>query len=72
MKYLISLENYFPIIIDKLTYAGNKKNISQINEDCFDLVEGDICDEQLILIFLKIIRLMVFFILPQKVMLTGQ
>ena len=48
VKYLISLENYFPIIVDKLTYAGNKNNISQINEDRFHLVEGDICDEQLI------------------------
>ena len=47
-KYLISLENYFPIIVDKLTYAGNKSNISQINEERFHLVEGDICDEQLI------------------------
>ncbi len=49
VKYLISLKNYFPIIIDKLTYAGSKKNLNKINEKSFELIEGDICDEQLIL-----------------------
>ena len=48
VKYLISLQNYFPIIIDKLTYAGNKDNLSQISEDCYELIEGDICDERLL------------------------
>ncbi len=48
VKYLISLENYFPIIIDKLTYAGDKYNLSQISENCYELIEGDICNEQLL------------------------
>ena len=48
VKYLISLGNYFPIIVDKFTYAGSKENINQINEECFELVEGDICDELLL------------------------
>ena len=48
VKYLISLQNYFPIIIDKLTYAGNKHNLNQISEDCYELIEGDICDEHLL------------------------
>ena len=53
VKYLISLGNYFPIIVDKFTYAGSKENINQINEECFELVEGDICDEQLLLHLFK-------------------
>mgnify|MGYP001242290946 CR=1 FL=1 len=48
VKHLASLENYFPIILDKLTYAGNKDNLSQISDNCFELIEGDICDEQLL------------------------
>ena len=53
VKHLISLENYFPIIIDKLTYAGSKENINQISEERFEFVEGDICDEQLLLNLFK-------------------
>ena len=49
VKYLISLKCYFPIILDKLTYAGSKENINQISEESFELVEADICDEQLLL-----------------------
>ena len=48
VKYLISLKCYFPIILDKLTYAGSKENINQISGERFELVEGDICDEQLL------------------------
>ena len=55
VKYLISLENYFPIIIDKLTYAGSKENINQISEERFEFVEGDICDEQLLLKLFKLL-----------------
>jgi len=53
VKYLISLKCYFPIILDKLTYAGSKENINQINEESFELVEGDICDEELLLNLFK-------------------
>ena len=42
-----------PIIIDKLTYAGSKENINQISEERFEFVEGDICDEQLLLNLFK-------------------
>ena len=48
VKYLISLKNYFPIILDKLTYAGSKNNINQIDEQYFEFIEGDICDEELV------------------------
>ena len=53
VKYLISLKCYFPIILDKLTYAGSKENINQIGEESFDIVEADICDEQLLLNLFK-------------------
>ena len=53
VRYLISLKCYFPIILDKLTYAGSKENINQISEERFELVEGDICDEQLLLNLFK-------------------
>ena len=53
VKYLISLKCYFPIILDKLTYAGSKENINQISEESFELVKGDVCDEQLLLSLFK-------------------
>ena len=48
VKYLISLENYFPIIVDKLTYAGSIENLKHIDTELFQFIEGDICDEQLL------------------------
>tara|TARA_B100000073_G_scaffold253827_1_gene213841 strand:+ start:8582 stop:9625 length:1044 start_codon:yes stop_codon:yes gene_type:complete len=48
VKHLISKKNYYPIIIDKLTYAGNLDNLSQISKKCFEFIEGDICDEKLV------------------------
>tara|TARA_Y100000816_G_scaffold261301_1_gene218186 strand:- start:202 stop:1245 length:1044 start_codon:yes stop_codon:yes gene_type:complete len=53
VKYIISLKCYFPIILDKLTYAGSKENINQISEESFELVKGDVCDEQLLLSLFK-------------------
>ena len=48
VKHLISLKNYFPIIIDKITYAGNKNNIIHVNKNHYDFIEGDICDEDVV------------------------
>ena len=37
------------VVLDALTYAGNKANLSAIwNSDGFDFVEGSICDESLL------------------------
>jgi len=37
------------IILDKLTYAGNLENLSQVrNKPKFEFVKGDICDEKLV------------------------
>lgn len=35
-------------VLDKLTYAGNKKNIAGLPEDRVELVVGDICDKELL------------------------
>ena len=53
VKYLISFNKYYPIIIDKLTYAGNKDNLNTINKDHYELIEGDICDENFLYKFFK-------------------
>ena len=48
VKHLISLKNYFPIVLDKLTYASSVESLSHINKKRFDFIEGDICDETLV------------------------
>ena len=48
VRYLISLNKYFPVIVDKLTYAGTKDNLDQINEKCYQFIKADICDERLL------------------------
>ena len=35
-------------VLDKLTYAGNPKNIEGLPEGSVDLVVGDVCDEKLL------------------------
>ena len=35
-------------VLDKLTYAGNKENITGLPEDRVELVVGDICDKKLL------------------------
>src|SRR5581483_11194512 len=34
--------------LDKLTYAGNIKNLEGLDESRYKFIEGDICDEQTI------------------------
>lgn len=36
------------IVLDKLTYAGNKKNIDGLSKNKVELVVGDICDSELV------------------------
>ena len=35
-------------VLDKLTYAGNRANLSGLPEDRFELVVGDIADVELV------------------------
>jgi dTDP-glucose 4,6-dehydratase len=36
--------DYSVTVLDKLTYAGNRKNLEGLPQDRFRFVEGDICD----------------------------
>lgn len=36
------------VVLDKLTYAGNPRNIADLPADCIQLVVGDICDAPLV------------------------
>jgi dTDP-glucose 4,6-dehydratase len=36
------------IVLDKLTYAGKKENLTWIGQDKYKLIIGDICDESLV------------------------
>ncbi len=40
--------NYFPVILDSLTYAGNKNNLSDLDNKSYIFVKGDICDISLL------------------------
>ena len=48
VKYLILCKNYFPVILDKLTYAGNITNLDKIDMKKYVLIEGDISDLELV------------------------
>ena len=48
VKMLRKNEDVFPVILDKLTYAGNISNLNQIDENKYDFFEGDICDEAIV------------------------
>ena len=40
--------NYFPVILDSLTYAGNKNNLNSLDNNSFAFIKGDICDNTLL------------------------
>lgn len=47
VKYMLRMHNYRIINYDKLTYAGNLENLTDIeNEPNYVFVKGDICDEK--------------------------
>jgi dTDP-glucose 4,6-dehydratase len=48
VKMLTKKEDVFPVILDKLTYAGNISNLNQIDENKYAFFEGDICDEAIV------------------------
>jgi len=48
VEYLTKKKNIHPIILDKLTYAGNVDNLSQIDESNFTFIKGDICEDKLL------------------------
>ena len=50
VRYILSNEKECRIVnLDKLTYAGNPKNLSDVdNDDRYIFVHGDICDEKVV------------------------
>ncbi len=40
--------DYLITVLDKLTYAGNLKNIEGLSSDRVNFIEGDICDQNLV------------------------
>ena len=40
--------DYLPIILDSLTYAGNKNNLNKIDSDDYEFIKGNICDKALV------------------------
>jgi dTDP-glucose 4,6-dehydratase len=41
-------EDDYVVVLDKLTYAGRRENLSDLPEDRFELVEGDIADRDVV------------------------
>ena len=37
------------IVLDKLTYSGNKQNLTDLDSSSYEFVQGDICDTDLVL-----------------------
>jgi len=49
VKSLLATDTgYYPIILDSLTYAGNKNNLDNLHNDSYAFIEGDICDKTLV------------------------
>ena len=49
IRYLVEKDEPVHIVnLDKLTYAGNKQNLNDIPDTVHTLVEGDICDPNLV------------------------
>ena len=45
---LIKSEDLSPVILDKLTYAGNLSNLGKLKQSDYTFIKGDICDEKLV------------------------
>ena len=45
---LIRSSDFFPVILDKLTYAGNLNNLSEVKQSDYIFIKGDICDKKLV------------------------
>lgn len=48
VHHLIEHTDHQVVVLDKLTYAGNPASLSGLPADRFELVEGDICDRDLV------------------------
>ena len=49
IRYLVEKDEPVHIVnLDKLTYAGNTQNLNDITDSVYTLIEGDICDPNLV------------------------
>lgn len=48
VRLVHGLQRYQIVVLDKLTYAGNRATISEVLDDNCHFIEGDICDVQLV------------------------
>ena len=48
VEHITKKKNIHPVILDKLTYAGNVDNLSQIDKSKFTFIKGDICEDKLL------------------------
>ena len=48
VQLIIAHNDFHPVVLDKLTYAGNLDNLSMHDENEYTFIKGDICDGQLL------------------------
>ena len=48
VEYLANKEEYHIVVLDKLTYAGNIKNLEKIDITNYTFINGDICDKKIL------------------------
>ena len=53
VNHIVKSGEFHPVILDKLTYAGNKSNLKNIKDSDYTFIKGDICDEQTVLTVLN-------------------
>ena len=61
VNHIVKSGEFHPIILDKLTYAGNKNNIKNIHNSDYTFIKGDICDEKTVLTVFNNYRLNAVF-----------
>ena len=48
VEYLSKREEYHIVVLDKLTYAGNYKNLEMLDITNYTFIEGDVCDKKIL------------------------
>ncbi len=48
VEYLSKREEYHIVVLDKLTYAGNYKNLELLDIAKYTFIEGDVCDKKIL------------------------
>ncbi|HLP23960.1 MAG TPA: dTDP-glucose 4,6-dehydratase [Microbacteriaceae bacterium] len=48
VHYLLQHTQHSVVVLDKLTYAGNRRSLEGLSSDRFHFVQGDICDAKLV------------------------